>query len=253
VDRVTVQLTDPGEPATLSVGLNNGGITVHGYDGQEVIVEARTNLKEVRRRVGRERSSKSDGLTRIPIRSSSIVIEEYDNHVEVDVESASRATDLDITVPYHTSLSLSCTNRGDIRVENVTGEIEASNVNGAVALLNITGSVVASSHNEDVTVTFVAVDPEMDMSFSSFNGDIDVTFPSSLKANVKMKTTRGDIYSAFEIEEVEAPERVLRKNERNEEGKYEVKIDHAFWGVIGGGGQEIQFSNYNGDIYIRQE
>ncbi|RPH37547.1 hypothetical protein EHM92_02410, partial [bacterium] len=40
VDRIPVPLTDPGRPVILHVGLISGGITVKGYAGKEVIVEA---------------------------------------------------------------------------------------------------------------------------------------------------------------------------------------------------------------------
>jgi DUF4097 and DUF4098 domain-containing protein YvlB len=250
-DRVTVELTDPSQPAFLSVGLINGGITVTGYDGKEVIVEAKTDLKKIDR--SGEGSGKSAGMVRIPVNSSSLTVEEYRNKVEIGTDSWANRVDLTISVPKKTSLELSCVNSGDITVENVEGDIDASNTNGSVSLLNIAGSAVANAHNGDVTVTLVRIDPEKDMAFSSFNGDVDVAFPASIKAKVKLKTVQGEIYSDFEIKQIENPERVIRENHRDSGGKYMVKIDRAFWGTINGGGQEIQFSNYNGDIYIRKQ
>ena len=41
VDRAVVPLSDPSKPATIEVKLIMGGITVKGYGGKEVIVEAR--------------------------------------------------------------------------------------------------------------------------------------------------------------------------------------------------------------------
>ena len=246
---VTVELTDPSKPVFLSVGLVNGGITVKGYDGEQVIVEARTHM----RKLGRSSNRKSTGMTRIPVNSSSITIEEYRNNVEINTESWAVPVDLTIMVPKRTSLDLSCVNQGDILVENITGDIEASNTNGAVTLLNIAGSAVASTLNEDVKVTFVKVDPDKDMSFSSFNGDVDLTFPASLKAKVKLKTSQGDVFTDFEITLTESPEELIRKNHRNSGGKYEISIDRASWGTINGGGQTIQCSNFNGDIFIRKQ
>ena len=251
VDRVTVELTNPSAPVFLSVGLINGGITVTGYDGKEVIVEAKTGLRKIED-TGKG-TGKSLGMTRIPVSSSSLTVEEYKNKIEIGTDSWANLVDLVIKVPRTTSLELSCVNSGDIHVENVTGDIEASNTNGAVSLLNVAGSAVASAHNGDVTVTFTRIDPDKDMAFSSFNGDVDVAFPTSVKAKVKLKTVRGEIYSDFEIKQIENPERVIRDNQRDAGGKYKVEIDRAFWGTINGGGQEIQFSNYNGDIYIRKQ
>jgi DUF4097 and DUF4098 domain-containing protein YvlB len=251
VDRVTVELTDPAKPAFLSVGLVNGGITVAGYDGKEVIVEATTRLKKVSK--SRKGSAKSEGMTRLSVSSSSLSVEEYRNKIEIDTESWAHPVDLVIKVPRKTSLELSCVNSGDIDVENVTGEFEVSNVNGAVTLLNIDGSAVVSAHNGNVTVTFAGIDSDKDMSFSSFNGDVDVTFPASLKAKVKLKTVQGEIYTDFQVVEVQNPGKVVTQSERDSDGKYQVTVDRAFWGTINGGGQELQFSNYNGDIYIRKQ
>lgn len=250
-DRVTVELTDPSKPAFLSVGLINGGITVSGHDGKEIVVEAKTKLKKISK--SQNGKDKGAGMTRLAVNSSSLEIEEYKNKVEIGTESWANRVDLVIKVPRTTSLDLSCVNSGDIRVENVTGDVEVSNTNGSVTLLNINGSVVASALNKDIIVTFSGVDPDKDMSFSSMNGDIDVAFPSSLKAKVKLKTSQGEIYTDFQIEEIENPERITRKNERDSGGKYQVSIDRAFWGVINGGGQELQFTNYLGDIYIRKQ
>lgn len=249
VDRVTVDLTDPGKPASVKVGLVAGSITVNGYDGRQVIVEAKTRLKKVSH--SDRGNGKAGGMIRIPVSSSSLTVEEYNNVIEIGTESWKNPIDLVITVPRKTSLSLSCVNSGDIEVEGVSGEIEAENVNGKVTLLAISGSAVAHAHNGDVTVRFNDIDPDKDMSFSSFNGDIDVAFPASLKAKVKLKTTMGEIFSDFPITEIKNPRRVIEKNSREEGGRYKVEIDRSYWGTINGGGQEIQFSNYNGDIYIR--
>jgi DUF4097 and DUF4098 domain-containing protein YvlB len=137
-------------------------------------------------------------------------------------------------------------------VENIIGDLDVKNVNGKVTLLKISGSVVAHALNDNLVVTFDALDPEKAMSFSSMNGDIDVTFPASLKCDVKIKNDHGDVYSDFEIARVEKPESRVEKNDREEEGKYRVRIERAFYGTINGGGAEYHFSNFNGDILIRR-
>src|SRR4029077_12222266 len=40
VDRIPVTLSDPSRPARVKVSMVNGGITVKGYEGKEVGVEA---------------------------------------------------------------------------------------------------------------------------------------------------------------------------------------------------------------------
>ncbi|HTP80599.1 MAG TPA: hypothetical protein VMM57_09370 [Bacteroidota bacterium] len=88
------------------------------------------------------------------------------------------------------------------------------------------------------------------MSFSSLNGEIDVTFPSTIKATLSMKTEQGEIYSDFDI----AMDNSAPKVEEGGKGKgrYHVSVEHTMRGKVNGGGAEIQFKNYNGDIYIRK-
>jgi len=250
IDRIDVKLTDPSKPAHVELSLVNGGITVAGYDGEEVIVEAKTRTRKLTK--SEDADKNTEGMFRIPVFSTSLEVEEDDNRIEISTESWSRTIDVDVKVPKNTSLNLHCVNHGDIYVENVTGDLEVNNTNGKVTLLNISGSVVAHALNMNVVVTFDAIDPDKPMSFSSLNGDIDVTFPQDLKCNVKIKNDQGDVYSDFEITRIEKPVETVEEIGREGDGKYRVRIERTFYGTINGGGPEYSFKNFNGDILIRR-
>lgn len=250
VDRVTVELTDPTKPCFIEVSQMNGGITVTGYDGQEVLVEAKTKMKKLSEEG--EPGKTKGGMFRIPVNSSNLTVEEYKNRIEIGTGSWKRSSDLYLRVPTNCNLNLTCVNAGDIHVENIIGDLEVNNVNGSVALLNITGSVVGHALNGELKVVFTGINPEKAMSFSSMNGDIDVTFPASLKCDVKIKNDMGDVYSDFEIQKVDKPRQMLEENKRGRDGKYRIKFESAFYGAINGGGPEYHFSNFHGDIFIRQ-
>jgi DUF4097 and DUF4098 domain-containing protein YvlB len=91
------------------------------------------------------------------------------------------------------------------------------------------------------------------MSFSTLNGDIDVTFPDSFKANVRMKTDNGEIYSDFDVKLDSGSEVVRNESGHEHGGKYHVRFDRALRGTINGGGPEIQFTTFNGQIFIRRK
>lgn len=266
VDRLTVPLSNPERPAVLKAGLMNGGITVKAYAGKEVIVEARVRTakyskdrrededddRDEEREEGRgNRENKRQGMRRLEINTTGLAVEEEDNVVEVEAGSMSRTIDLIIQVPARTSLELSCLNDGDILIEGVTGEIEVNNTNGGATITNVSGSVVAHALNDDVRVVFAKVEPGKAMSFSSLNGDVDVTFPPDVKATVSMKSDNGEIYSDFDIN-LESKTRHVEENKRGDGGKYRLRVEKAMIGTINGGGQEIQFSTFNGDVYIRK-
>lgn len=266
-DRLTIPLSNPERPAVLKAGLMNGGITVKAYTGKEIIVEATVRTakysknkqknREIERDIDHEeergnRESRAQGLRRLEINTTGLAVEEDNNVVEVEAGSMNRTIDLTIQVPVRTSIEVSCLNDGDILIEGVTGEIEVNNTNGGVTITNVSGSVVAHALNDDVRVVFAKVDPGKAMSFSSLNGDIDVTFPAEVKATISMKSDNGEIYSDFDIK-LEPTTRRLEEDSRSEGGKYRVRLEKAMIGTINGGGPEIQFSTFNGDVYIRSQ
>lgn len=246
-NKVSVPLSDPSRPVSLRAHLVSGSITVKGADVKEVVVEAKARDREESHVSGR-----AEGMKRIPMTSTGLNIEAENNNVRVSTDSYQRTIDLVITVPTRTSLSLHTVNDGNILVSGVDGELDINDVNGEVDLKNIGGSVVAHALNGHVLVTFNRIDPQKPMAFSSLNGDIDVTFPADLKANVSLRTDNGDVYSDFEVKvQPTAPQQTVEDN-RGKGGKYRVKIDKNVRGTINGGGQEIQFKNFNGNIYIRK-
>jgi DUF4097 and DUF4098 domain-containing protein YvlB len=243
-DRVSVNLDDPARPAYVKASMVNGSITVKGYDGKEVIVEARARNQESERPSG--------GPKRLNISTTGLTVEEENNEVRVSTESWARTIDVTITVPVHTSLKLRAVNDGDIVVTGVDGELDVDDVNGSVTLNNISGSAVAHALNGKLLATFAHVNPQKPMAFSSLNGDIDVTLPADVKANVSIRSDRGDVFSDFDVQlQASAPQQVVEDG-RGKGGKYRVKIDKTVHGTINGGGPEYQFTNFQGQIYIRR-
>jgi DUF4097 and DUF4098 domain-containing protein YvlB len=161
--------------------------------------------------------------------------------------------DITIRAPYNTALKLSSTNDGDIRVENMRGEIEVNNTNGNVALAGISGWVVAHALNGKLQAAFTEVTAGKAMSFSSLNGNIDVTFPATVKANLVMKSDNGDILSDFDIQMTTSTAKPEVEDTRSRGGRYKIKLDKAVHGTIGGGGPEFRLQTYNGNIYIRKK
>ncbi len=257
-NRIAVPLADPARPASVRAHLLNGSITIKGGDVKEIVVEAhvrdegRGERGEGRGEERGEGRGPSAGMKRIPMTSTGLNVEAENNQVRISTDAIQRTVDVTVTVPVHTSLSLKTVNDGNILVTGVDGELDIDNVNGDVALKNVSGSVVAHALNGKVLATFNRVDPQKPMAFSSLNGDIDVTFPADLKANVNMRTDNGEVYSDFDVQlTATAPQQVVEDG-RSQGGKYRVKVDKTVRGKINGGGPEIQFKDFNGNIYIRK-
>lgn len=244
-DKVAVNLSDPSRPPYVKVSMVNGSINVKAYDGKQVIVEARNRNEE------RERESASGGLKRLNISTTGLSVEEENNEVRVSTESYARSIDVTISVPTHASLKLGAVNDGEITVTGVDGEMDVNNVNGSVTLSNVSGSAVAHALNGKVQVNFLRVN-QKPMAFSSLNGDIDVTLPADVKANLSIKSDRGDVFSDFDVQLQAARPQQIEEDSRKNGGKYRVRIDKTVHGTINGGGPEYQFTNFQGGIYIRK-
>jgi DUF4097 and DUF4098 domain-containing protein YvlB len=239
-----VNLSDPSRAALVKASLVNGSITVKGYEGKEIVVEAHVRNRE---------SSKSEGgPRRLPISVTGLSVEEENNEVRIKTDSYMRSIDLSISVPVHASLKLRAVNDGDIVVTGVDGELDIDDINGSVTLNNVSGSVVAHALNGRLLATFTRVNLQKPMAFSSLNGDIDVTFPADLKANISIRSDRGDVFSDFEVQLKAAASQPVVEDGRGHGGKYRVKIDKTVRGTINGGGSEIQFTNFQGQIFIRK-
>jgi putative adhesin len=247
-DRITVPFGDAAKPRTVIVKMIQGGITVRGYEGRDAIVETTSRGGSSRRS---RPSNVPEGMHQIPNNSGGLDIAEENNIITIH-GGVMHSSDVVLQVPSQTSLKLETLNGGAIVVENISGEIDAQNMNGAVTINNASGSVVANSMNGKVNVSLNKVTPNKPMSFSTMNGTIDVTLPADMKANLKMKTDNGDIWTDFDVK-LDASHAPTVEDSRTSGGRYHVKVDKAMYGSINGGGPEIQFVTSNGNIVIHKK
>lgn len=248
-DRVSVPFSDPSRPKTLRASLLNGSITVRGYDGKEAIVEAQGPDRGARRAPDRP-----DGLHRLELPGAGLEVDEANNVVQVRIgaRSINSKIHLTIQVPFDTSLNLKAVNGGNIEVDHVNGDVEVNNTNGNVTVSHISGSAVVHALNGKIVASLDKVAADKPMSFSSLNGDIDVTLPADVRARVKLKSDNGDVYTDFDLKvDTATPQPQLQPNSSGR-GRYRVRFDRATYGSINGGGPEVQLTTFNGSIYLRK-
>ena len=251
VDRLTVPFSNEEAPKTLEVHLINGGITVIGYEGSEAIIEARSSPSRSKERKSNSRDH--EGLRPLLFQTTGLYAEEKNNVLKVGFDDVTIAADLTIKVPRTINLKLECINEAKLVVENVEGEMNVSNLNGGVELKNVSGVVVANTIHGDVLVTLDKVTPEKSMSFVSMNGDIDVTLPAETKADLKMETVNGQIFSDFDVVINYGPRKPMVEDRRDEDGITRVSFDNTLFGTINGGGPVYYFKNHSGEILIRKK
>ena len=246
-DRVTVPFSDPSGAKRITCSLLHGSITVKTHSGNDVIVEAKSRGSR------RRRSEPPAGMRRIGSTATGLAIEESNNVMKISASTYSHSTDVNLQVPAGASLKLNTVDGGDINVEGVSGEIDVNNLNGNITVTNVSGAVVAHTLNGKLIVSLNQVLPEKPMSFSTLNGNVDVTLPASTKANLKMKSDNGDIFSDFEIMLKPTTPQPAQEANTKDGKKYRVRFNKAMYGTINGGGPEMQFTTLNGTIYIRKK
>lgn len=247
-DQIKVPFRDPSGAKTLKVSLQNGSVTVKGYNGAEALIGTSGGRFSSRTR---HPSNIPEGMHRIDNASMGLDVTEENNVINVVGDNSTGH--VTIQVPVQTSLVLRSVNGGAIEVENISGAIDANHTNGSIKITDVSGSVLANTTNGKVLVSLNKITPDKAMSFTSFNGTVDVTLPGDVKANVMMKTNNGEIWSDFDIKLSASGKPPVVEDSRSSNGKYKVRLDRAMYGTINGGGPEMQFVTYNGNILIHKK
>jgi len=248
--RVTVTLSDPAKPATLEMNIVMGSVTVKGVNRKDVLVEARPAAGPSRRPASDE--PPPVGLRRLT-QGTPFDVEEDKNTVSIDLENPTRATDFTIEVPLRTNLDIE-TVQGAVSVEGVDGELEVDSVNGAVNLANVGGCVVAHSVNGKLVAAITRTNAGQPMAFTSMNGTVDVTLPAAVKANFKLRSDQGDVYTDFDLQTRAEPDNPNPNPRAGRRGvvRTSVNIDHAVYGAVNGGGPDFEIRTFNGNVYVRK-
>jgi len=200
--QLVVHLSEPGKTFTLNVNIARAAINVSGYEGKDVLIQ--TDWAEV-------------------------TVQEKNNEVTVAAPRG-KTFKLIIKVPQTAGIfKLSSASAGTMRVSDVTGNLELQNKSGGISAQNISGTVIAGTLSGSVTVSFKQVDPGAPMAFSTVSGAIDLTFPASLNANLKIRSDLGKVYSDFPLTGNPADWRYAK---------------------AGNGGPEFLIKNTNGNIHI---
>lgn len=210
-----------GAGGQIKIGNVSGDVIVTAYDGDAIIV---TGTKK-----GRDRD-----MLEIEDRSGS-------NSVDVGVRYPKRcncdaSVRFEVQVPRSIGYDANFTSvSGDVQVSGVTGKLHASAVSGDVHVKDVSGSVSASAVSGDVNVEIQRLEGSDDMKFSTVSGDVSVSLPSSLDADVDMSSFSGSIKTDFPVEV-----RAERFGSRN-------------WarGKLGEGSRRLRISTVSGDLSLR--
>lgn len=220
--------------------INN--VTVEGYDGNEIIFSSEG--------AGREKDERAQGLH--AINSSGLedntgfgfsVVTNGDK-IQVYQLRKMDGDKLKIMVPKKISIEHAHTtpHGSIILLKNLANEISVSTVHQSIKLENVTGPVVLETIHGKIEVVF-GNDIKTPVNILSVHGLIDVTIPAATKADVAMRSSRGQVFVAPEL-----------KFELTPRDDKMVVYDSDVLGKINGGGNLlITLASTHGNIYLRKK
>jgi Putative adhesin len=202
----------------------NGGISVKGWERNEVLVRYRVQTQA-------QTQAEADNL------ASQIQLSTAGGQIRANgPEPAGRAywdVSYEIFVPRQSSLSLH-THNGGISVTDVSGRVQFEATNGGVALKRLGGNVSGETVNGGLAVELTGSTWEGEgLDVKTTNGGLSVSVPENYSAHLETGTVNGGLNISPSIAEVK------RETKR-------LSLD------LGGGGTNLRIYTTNGGVSIRR-
>jgi hypothetical protein len=218
--------TLPATNGTIDVdGRKNGGITIRGWERNEILVRARIQAAA-------------------PSEAEAVALVR-----QVNVETAGakilatgpeRTNDswwsvsYEIFVPHRSNLSLKTTN-GGISISDVTGQIEFTAHNGGVNLDGVGGAVRGSTTNGGLNVELSGARWEGEaLDVRTTNGGVSMSIPEDYSAHLETSTVNGGLHVDFPV-------------------TVQGKVNKQLAVNLGSGGATVRATTTNGGVSIRRK
>jgi hypothetical protein len=218
--------TLPATDATISVdGRMNGGVSVEGWDRNEILVRARIQTAGPSQAEANELASQ----VKIETAGSKIFASGPPNR-----NDSWWSVSYEVFVPRRSNLSLK-TNNGGISIVDVTGQLDFSALNGGVNLKRVGGTVRGSTTNGGLNVELSGDrwDGEA-LDVKTTNGGVSMLIPENYSAHLETGTVNGSISVDFPVTVQGNITRELAMN-------------------LGAGGATVRAMTTNGGIRIRRK
>jgi DUF4097 and DUF4098 domain-containing protein YvlB len=182
--------TLPAAGAVSVDGRQNGGVSVKGWDRNEILVRARIQTAA-------PSQAEADALAQqITIQTAGAKIFASGPESRRDF---SWSVSYEVFVPRRTDLSLLAHN-GGISISDVQGRLEFTAVNGGVALRRVGGTVHGGTTNGGLSIELAGDrwDGE-ELDVKTTNGGISMTVPENYSAHLETGTVNGNLSVDFPV------------------------------------------------------
>lgn len=281
-----------GQGKKVQIAVQQASVTIQGVDGNEVSIEQTgENRKEMPKEAEGLRLVTGGIVDNTGVGASAEI---EGNVLKILIPKNRYAGVLTIKVPKGLDLSvMESQNWGEqkIVISDIAGEIELKTNNSKAYLNDITGPLVANTGHGKIFVTYSKLSQSSPSSISA-SGAIDITLPTDAKANLKIRSYYGDLFTDWDIaatkkenksvassgtktingqgdkisdENVAAKARTYVRSDDDNDDRDIFKKDQfvyvagnssksdSFEGTINGGGVVIDLKSSNGNIYVRKK
>ncbi|MGH9936977.1 MAG: DUF4097 family beta strand repeat-containing protein, partial [Blastocatellia bacterium] len=206
-------------------GRKNGGVTVKGWDRNEIFVRAKIQTWAY---TDAEAQALA-GQIRIVTGGANIYAEGPETR-----DRHGWAVSFEVSAPRNSNLSLKAHN-GGIGVSDVRGQIEFDTMNGGVSLRRLAGDVKGQTMNGGLSIDLAGNGWDgQGMDVRTTNGGVSLSIPENYSARLETGTVNGGLKTDYPITVQGEIKRELSVN-------------------LGGGGQTIRAITTNGGVSIRRK
>jgi len=134
---------------------------------------------------------------------------------------------------------------GDFSASNFGGELDVTMHYHKVKLTNTYGPLSINTIYGSIEAAFSDGPPTQDIRLHSTYQNVDLTLPNNTKANLRLKTSYGSMYTDFDIE-------IKANGDQAERSSDHGHGDGRTTGLINGGGKLVSLTATYKNIYLRK-
>jgi len=219
-------------------------VTIESYNGNEIIVSGEVMVKKD------PENDRSKGLKVLDSRGIEdntglgYSLIQKEGNVEMTTLGHAHCDCIPITIKVPQGVGLIVednTFRGqNIVIKNFTSPIDVSMNNHNITLENITGPMAVKTLHGNIESVFNTISQEGTINLVAVHGFVDVSLPSSTRADLKLKTQHGEIYTDMDIE-------ISKSDENTSDFGNKVVV-----GKLNGGGVSMTISSNFHEVYLRK-
>lgn len=233
--KISVENSKDGK---LSLSGFSGDLTIEGYAGNEIIFSSPDGKElEVPERAKGLKPVYPGGTDNTGLGLS---VEKNGNQVEVTcVLPFTKKFDFTVRVPENMAMKIQseCYHSSDIFIKKMKNEIEIKTCHD-ISLQEVSGPLVLSTISGNIDIKFGAIITDKPFSINSVSGEIDITLPSKISADISMQTVTGTMYSDFDVTDSSKDMKRIGGNQLN------FKLN--------GGGTRFNIVTVSDNIYLRK-